>query len=112
MTDGPSEARFASVCESFAGQTGVTTGRMFGADGLKVSNKVFALLVKRRLVVKLPARRVEALIAGRQGARFEPGHGRLLKEWISIEPAAETDWHALAEEARTYVAATAKRSPR
>lgn len=97
------EERFASLCESLAGEAGVTTGRMFGSEGLKVSNKVFALLVKGRLVVKLPAGRVEALVTGGAGARFEPGHGRPLKEWIAIEPGAGADWWALAEEAKHYV---------
>lgn len=109
---GSADDRFASVCESFAGQAGVTTGRMFGADGLKVSNKVFALLVKGRLVVKLPAGRVEAIITGGQGVRFDPGHGRRMKEWISIEPAADADWQALAEEAKTYVGGHRETVPR
>jgi TfoX/Sxy family transcriptional regulator of competence genes len=36
---------------------------MFGSPGLKVSGKVFSMLVKGRLVVKLPRQRVEAIIA-------------------------------------------------
>lgn len=42
---------------------GITVGRMFGSPVLKVAGKVFATLVKGRLVVKLPKPRVEDLLA-------------------------------------------------
>lgn len=46
------ETRFDSLRESFVGQAGLSTGRMFGSDALKVAEKVFALRVRGQLVVK------------------------------------------------------------
>ncbi len=63
------------------------------------------MLVKGRLVVKLPRLRVDALIASGDGERFDPRHdGRLMKEWVSVEPTFEEEWLPLAREAMEFVA--------
>ena len=79
-------------------------GKGFGSNGLRVGGKIFAMLVNDRLVVKLPKQRVDALIAGGEGERFDPGHGRLMREWLSLAPESRTDWLALAREAMEFVA--------
>jgi TfoX/Sxy family transcriptional regulator of competence genes len=80
--------------------------RMFGSAGLKTHGKTFAMLVKGRLVVKLPRDRVDELLAAGAGDRFDPGHGRLMREWISLAEAAdETTRRALMAEALIFVAA-------
>ena len=58
--------------------------RAFGSTSLKTDGKIFAMLVKDRLVVKLPAARVQALVDDGAGERFDPGHGRIQKEWLSV----------------------------
>ena len=92
---------FAPVAAAFARDAAVSQGRMFGSPGFKVTGKVFAMLVKGRLVVKLPWERVEALVAAGKGERFDPGHGRLMKEWVSLAPGGK--WVDLATEARGFV---------
>jgi hypothetical protein len=82
---------------------GIGKDRGFGADALKVGGKIFAMMVKGELVVKLPKERVDELIADGAGTRFDPGHGRLMKEWVSVPPSKEKHWIRLAEEARTFV---------
>ena len=77
---------------------------MFGSVGLKVSGKVFAMLVKGKLVVKLPQERVATLIASGTGEHFEPGHGRIMKEWVAIQPSSRSEWLSLAGEAKDFVA--------
>src|ERR1700736_5025458 len=99
---GKTEEAFARVTRAFANDSEVSFGRLFASDGLKVHNKIFAMLVRGNLVVKLPKARVAGLVAAKQGARFDPGHGRLMKEWVVIEPGAG-DWLALANEARGFV---------
>ena len=94
---------FASLAEELLADPLVSEGRMFGAQGLKVDGKVFAMLVKGRLVVKLPAQRVAALVGAGVGHPFDPGHGRLLKEWVTIPLATGVDWLALATEAKAYL---------
>ena len=55
-------------------------GHRFGASGLKVDGKTFAMVSRGRLVFKLPKARVAELAAAGVGAPFGPGHGRLMKE--------------------------------
>lgn len=98
-------AAFDELVNRFNGKPGVTPARMFGALALRVHGKVFAMRVGDQLVVKLPRARVTAQIASGRGAAFDPGHGKVMKEWIAI--AAPTgDWPAFAAEAHTHVAGT------
>ena len=78
--------------------------RAFGATSLKTNGRIFAMLVHDRLVVKLPAGRVEALIAESVGHAFDPGHGRLQREWLDVDGDDETAWWALATESEAFVA--------
>jgi hypothetical protein len=107
MPDTP-EARFAALAESFHDAPGVTgpslePGRRFGDNGLKVRGKIFAMLVDDRLVVKIPRARVDALLASGDGTRFDPGHGRIMKEWLTLDPGSDQDWTTLAREALAFV---------
>jgi hypothetical protein len=107
------EERFAMIVSVLGGMPGVTwrTGDSqakprFGSAGLKVGGKIFAQLVRGKLVVKLPQHRVEALIAAGDGERFDPRHdGRLMKEWVAVEPTSQAGWLPLAQEALEFVAA-------
>lgn len=78
--------------------------RAFGATSLKANGKIFAMLVKEHLVVKLPRKRVDALVDAGVGDRFDPGHGRIQKEWLSVHYQADAAWFALATEAEIFVA--------
>ena len=106
------EERFASIVEALLSNPDVTppsygpqSKKGFGSSGLKIQNKIFAMLVKGKLVVKLPKPRVDAHIASGKGERFVPRHdGRLMKEWVTVEPTFEEEWLALAREAMGFVA--------
>jgi hypothetical protein len=105
------EERFATIVEELLSHPDVTppsdgpqSKKGFGLSGLRIHNKIFAMLVKDKLVVKLPRPRVDALIASGDGERFDPGHGRLMKEWVSVEPTSEEEWLPLAREAMEFVA--------
>jgi hypothetical protein len=74
----------------------------FGAGALKVKGKMFAMLVGERLVVKLPRARVSAMVDAGAGEYFDPGHGRLMKEWIAIT-SDDCSWVELAREAHEFV---------
>jgi hypothetical protein len=111
------EALFARLVTRFGADPSVTVpsvgkGGKFGASALKVDNKIFAMLSNGELVVKLPGQRVDELIAAGTGTRFDPGHGRLMKEWVAIAPGHSRRWAKLAEEARQFVAAAGSRSRR
>lgn len=101
------DAAFDRVAHAFARDgrvsRGSKTGRGFGSTGLKVDGKLFALVSSRReFVVKLPKARVQALVAEGVGVLWDPGHGRLMKEWIAINE-NEARWLGLAKEARSFV---------
>jgi hypothetical protein len=72
----------------------------FGSAALKVDGKIFAMMSsKGNFVVKLSEKRVSALIATGSGTRFDPGHGRPMKEWLVVTTDPKL-WVPLAREAR------------
>ena len=101
------EDAYASVVAALSDVPGVffgsATNKGFGRDALKIDGKIFAMLVQDKLVVKLPRQRVDELIASRHGERFDPGHGRLMREWIAAEPTSTDLWQALARESLEFV---------
>ena len=98
---------YARVVKAFARDKDVTPpkpGRGFGSSALKVRGSIFAMMSsKGKFVVKLPKERVDALVAARKGAYFDPGHGRLMKEWLEMG-SGHALWIKLAKEARDFVA--------
>jgi len=102
-THSVTDTHFSLIIDAFKNNADVAPTRMFGSDGLKISGKVFAMMVKDDLVVKLPKARVEALVTAKLGGYFDPGHGRLMKEWVAIKPAASAEWLKLAKEALQFV---------
>jgi hypothetical protein len=105
------EERFAALVEEMLARSGTTHGsdgsgpqRAFGSTSLKTSGKIFAMLVNGRLVVKLGKRRVDDLVAAGAGRNFDPGHGRLQKEWLDLESDSEEVWLDLATESEGFVA--------
>ncbi|HEY7372645.1 MAG TPA: hypothetical protein VIF57_10835 [Polyangia bacterium] len=94
---------FLPVVKAFAADRRVGLGKMFSSKAvLNVDGRIFAMCVKGNLVVKLPRARVEEMTAAGVGRPFDPGHGRLMKEWISVAGGAAR-WVALAREARAFV---------
>ena len=81
-------------------------GKGFGSAGLKVNGKLFALMSSQgKLVAKLPRRRVDALVSSGRAEHFDPGHGRLMKEWVAVDRGGAS-WVDLAREAYRFVKGT------
>jgi len=105
------QALFDQVAERLlAEDDAIEQTRMMGSDGLKTGGKFFAMVSRGELVVKLPRERVDELVAAGAGHRFDPGHGRLMKEWVAIRPADEPACAAYMGEARSFVGARANGS--
>jgi hypothetical protein len=107
--DGESEAAYQRLAASLSRDERVDPpeaagAKGFGSKGLKVARKLFAFHSKGRLVVKLPAERVAALVTGGSGERFDPGHGRLMKEWLAVGYEGKALWPRLAREALKFAA--------
>jgi TfoX/Sxy family transcriptional regulator of competence genes len=101
------ESRYADLVRKMAGKSGVTNiteGKGFGSSGqLKVRGRIFAMLVRGELVLKLPRARVDQLVESGEGTRFDAGKGKPMPEWFVLSPASTRRWLALAEEALNFV---------
>ena len=98
------EQRFQELAAALLSDPEVTEGTGFGAiPGMRVKGKIFAMLAKGELVVKLPKERVDELFASAAGTQFDRGHGRLMKEWASVPEHSAEDWERLAREALRFV---------
>jgi hypothetical protein len=95
------ERRFAAIADDYAASQVSGGPRRFGSRALKVDGKIFAMLLHGRFVVKLPAARVDALVAEGHGSYFEPGHGGKMKQWLSIT-SPTLSWVELAREAHAF----------
>jgi hypothetical protein len=99
---------FAAVVEALVNERGVSVGqqgkRGFGSSALQVNGKIFAMISSSgSLVVKLPKERVQELEALGIGAKFDPGHGRLMKEWLALNHKSTRQFLPLAREALRFV---------
>ena len=102
------EAAYAKIVRALSSSAGVTTGtkgrKGFGSSALRSKDKIFAMVSsKGAFVVKLPKQRVDELVAAGAGRRFDPGHGRIMKEWIELDSVSQDFWLGLAKEARSFV---------
>jgi TfoX/Sxy family transcriptional regulator of competence genes len=100
----PTDPRFGVVIAAFADDRKVTAGKMMASVGLKVSGKIFAMLVRGKFVAKLPKDRVAEIVKSGAGEYFDPRRdGRLMKEWLMLS-GAKPNWIELAKEAYRFVA--------
>jgi AcrR family transcriptional regulator len=101
--------RFEMLVAELAALDGVTIGggrRGFGSDALQVDGRIFAMVSRDRLVLKLPKSRVDELIASGDGGPFDAGKaaGRAMKEWVAFERApSAAKTRSLAGEALAFV---------
>ena len=101
-------ALFEAIALRFTGRPGITHARMFDATVLKFRGKIFSMLVKGNLVVKLPRERAAALAASGTAQPFDPGHGRVMRQWAVIRPTDLEEWRDLVREAQAFVASDAQ----
>lgn len=99
-------AAYATLVRRFAAQPRVTVPASkrgkFGSNALKIDGKIFAMLVKGALAVKLPVAEVEAASIAGQGEPLSMGR-RVMKEWLLVNEPSQR-WYAVAEQARAFVA--------
>lgn len=100
--------RYEDLIDALAGIEGVTPpreGSGFGRSAVRYHGKIFVMLVRGSLVLKLPAPRVEALVAAGEGVHFDANKGTPMKEWLSLDPDSGQEWLPLAREALDFARA-------
>lgn len=100
------EVRYEALVKSIiagSSSAAVGQGKGFGSTGqLKVDGKIFAMLVRGKLILKLPRDRVSALVASGDGEHFDAGKGRPMRQWLALAPTSRKPWLALAREAMGF----------
>jgi hypothetical protein len=99
------EDRYEDLIVELAGVAGVTlpqANRGFGRSALRFQSKIFVMLVRGQLVLKLPAERVDLLVAAGDGVRFDANKGTPMREWLSLDPGSGQSWLLLAREALDF----------
>jgi len=98
------EERYRLLAAGVLDDPRVTEGTGFGASrGLRVNGRIFAIFQADGLVVKLAKPRVDTIVTAGDGVRFDPGHGRLMREWVKV-PVTRAGGEQLLLEARDFVA--------
>ena len=112
--DTPSTARFEDLVTEFNDAEGVTlpgSGSGSGRSALRYRGKIFAMHVRGALVVKLPADRVDELVAAGHGAHFDANKPAPMREWFAAAPGSALTWSGLATEALACARASSPLAP-
>jgi hypothetical protein len=94
---------FWELAGQLLAEPGVTRSTMMGYPCLRANGAFFACIepITGHLIVKLPALRVNELIAVGQALPFAPS-GRTFREWAAFPVADPNQWSALLAEARSF----------
>ena len=107
----PVRLRYEGLAVELVVIDGVTPppgGSGFGRGALRYRGKIFAMLVRGRLVLKLPEGRVSELIASGDGAVFDANKGTAMREWVGVDPDSRLDWRSLTTEALEFARAVSR----
>lgn len=97
------EQLFASVsARLLAEDAHVEPGPIMRSTGLKLGGKFFAFARRGELVVKLPAARVAELVESGEGGPFVGSRDRVMREWVTLQPADEDACAAYVAEAHAF----------
>jgi hypothetical protein len=92
------------IAARYADNPRVTSGTGFGSNrGLRVDGRIFAIFTADSLTLKLPAPRVDELVAAGMAVRFDGGKGRPMREWVTLAADSADEWDGLADEALSFV---------
>ena len=99
------EALFWELADELLEQSAVSRSTMMGYPCLRKNGAFFACVERGtgHLIVKLPADRVNELVASGRARSFAP-NGRRFREWAAIPRRDRKVWSALIGEAQTFVA--------
>ena len=99
------EELFWELADELLVQPSVTRSTMMGYPCLRRRGSFFACVERGtgHLIVKLPAERVNELVASERALPFAP-NGRTFREWAAIPSVDRDVWLALLNEAQAFAA--------
>lgn len=107
MTDSAAEDAFAALAQTYLAMGDVSAGTGFGkGTGLRRGGRIFAMLVRGSLVVKLPRPVAAEMVTSGRGVPFDPGQGRLMHEWVEVSVERVDEWSGLVQ--RAYARAASR----
>ncbi len=77
-------------------------------EALKIKKKMFVFLNKGNMTVKLPKERVTELLSSGEGLPYDPGNGKIMKEWVIIPLKDSDKWINFVEEGMRFALTLAK----
>lgn len=78
-------------------------------EALKIKRKMFVFFNKiDAIVVKLPKNRVSELLESKEGLPYDPGNGKIMKEWIIIPKQFSEKWFDFSKEGMEFAETLAK----
>jgi hypothetical protein len=97
------EQLFWQLADELLEQQAVTRSTMMGYPCVRNEGAFFACIERGtgHLIVKLPADRVNELIASKRARPFAP-NGRTFREWAAIPTGNRETWSALLKEAQEF----------
>lgn len=102
---------FEAIAAEYVHRPGVRFGRMMASPGLRIDGRIFAMLTRDALVVKVPAARAAELVESGAATAFEPRPGRRMREWVVLSAVGaapdSAGWRAATAEAFDYVSSLA-----
>ena len=98
------EDKFNQIREELVAEDGAVSSKMFGKESIKYNGKGISCFFKDNMVFKLPARRVNEILAWDGTELFAPsGMGRAMKEWVQVPFDYQENWKELGKEAIAFV---------
>lgn len=96
------QQRFDALVAEFLQHPGVSVPahrgrRGFGSHALTVDGSIFAMLVRGRLVLKLPAEVVAEHVRAGHGEHFTAGKTSPMRQWLVLLDDDADRWRSLAE---------------
>ena len=77
-------------------------------EALKIKKKMFAFLNMGNMTVKLPKERVSELLSSGEGLPYDPGNGKIMKEWVIIPLKDSDKWFDYVKEGMRFALTLAK----
>jgi hypothetical protein len=97
------QASFDAITSRLLAEPGTDDHRAILNPCLRVDGRIFAMLVREELVVKLPPARCAELVAEGVARPFDRRPGGPDRGWVTVDDLEVDRWPALAAEALAYV---------